>query len=183
MLETAGPVVNWLVVATLSGSCQNINNLAPLIFRVEVLAAKKLNFQPWSWQLWNWFNAGEIFPALEQIGSVSVCCVSTRSCGLNLSQSQEAISVYHQLTLVIGLASSLASPLTCCPRGVLLRKVSCTENCARAFFLSSDLCSVPGCAAGVRTGWVLSACWSAVRRRLSYKDRGLPAVLFSPMLL
>lgn len=51
----------------MSVSCQNINNLAPLIFRVEVLAAKKLNFQPWLWQLWNWFNAGEIFSALGKI--------------------------------------------------------------------------------------------------------------------
>lgn len=184
MLETTGLAVNWPVVANLSVSCQNTNNLAPLIFRMKVLAAKKLNFQPWSWQFWNWFSAGEIFPALGKIGRVSeMVCFHRVSWFEFKSQSKEAISVHQQLMVVIGLVSSLASPLIFCPRDVLLQKTNYTENWAKAIFLlrTCSLCrAVPS---GKNKHGLVCVLKHRPPETLPYKDWDSLAVPFSLTLL
>lgn len=150
---------------------------------MEVLAAKKLNFQPWPWQLWNWFNAGEIFPALEQIGRVSMVCFHRVSRLEFRSQSKETISVHRQLMVVIGLGSSLASPLIFHPREVLLQKMNYTENWAKAIFFLQTCAPCGAVLSGKNEHGFVSVLNHHPLETLPCRDGGSLAVPFSLTLL
>lgn len=148
---------------------------------MEVLAAKKLNFQLWSWQLWNWFNAGAIFPALGKIGRVSEMVCFHRALWFGFkSQSKEAISVHQQLMVVIGLMSSLASPLIFCPCDMLLQKKWTTPKIGqRPFSFLRPVLGAQLCTAGYGQAQS-SVCKNTARRRLCLTRTGTRSPSPSP---
>ena len=151
---------------------------------MEVSAAKKLNFQPWSWQLWNWFNAGEIFPALGKIGRVLEMMCFHRVLRFEFkSQSKDAISVHQQLMVVIGLVSSLASPLIFCPCDVLLQKMNCTENWTKAVFFLRTCAPCRAVPSGKNKHGFVCVLKHCPPETLPYKDWDSLAVPFSLTLL